>query len=114
MKLLLRTTLVACIVCALAVVIHTLFFARVMKLHVPPEEFSSWPTAKKEAYLYEHPAETMSGKELLDEWLGDPMTGWMYMQTVIYFSFPIAWIAAFWGAFFQRRSSSTRLPGPLP
>ncbi len=86
------------------VLILTLFVTRIMHFHTPPDDFSSWPTEKKEVYLHEHDMPSVHGFELLKLWLNEPNEALGFVVPELELIFPLAWIAAFLGGFWQMRN----------
>jgi len=97
MRLVMRTTLIAMFLSILGVLTLTLFVTYVMPMTQPPNDFGSWPTAKKEAYLYEHHLPSVRGIGLLRFWVHEPAQALPIIAPEAVYSFSLAWVAAFLG-----------------
>lgn len=103
-SLLAKATLLAAALSIITILALTLFITKIMPIHMPPEDFAAWPTAKKEAYLYEHHTPSVHGIELLKRWIQEPEEAVSFISPQAGLVFPLSWIAAFLGGFWQMRS----------
>ena len=104
MHLLARTTLIAALLAPASVLVLTVSVARVMHLASPPDDFASWPAVKKEVFFSEHRPDTLSGFALLKTWLNEPGSALPYVGPPLALAFSLSWIAALFGAIWQKRS----------
>jgi hypothetical protein len=88
----------------ITILVFVLFVANVTVLQAPPEDFASWPAAKKEAYFYEHRQPSVRGIELLKRWMTQPIEAVEFLSSEIVIVFPLVWIAAFLGGIWQARA----------
>jgi hypothetical protein len=96
------TTALAALLTLLAILALNLFVTWSAQLQQPPEDFASWSTAKKEAYLYEHRPTTYKGVALLNLWLREPSAALPVVLPQVELAFPLAWFAAFFGGLWQK------------
>lgn len=101
MRLLMRTTVIALFFTLLSVFALGMFATRVMRVSVPPQEFSAWPTAKKETWLYEHKHPAIAGLDLIKTWARAPSQALPYVSGEAEIAFALAWFASLLGGLWQ-------------
>jgi len=113
-SLLARTTAIAVLLTLVTVLALNLFVTRSMHLQQQPEDFASWPAAKKEAYLHEHRPDTYEGLALLQLWLYEPDLAGSVVVPQLEVLFPLAWFAALFGGLWQKRGGGATLRSTRP